>query len=360
MGGSASASVLPEVSALSITDTLSELLCANMRKSPGKTATLSMILLEEPLRLCFMKYLAYEIAQENLMFYEEFEMLKLMHKVDRSDSLFFDAFTSILRRYVDIDSEFEINIPAVSRELLLTFEERRIKKTGTVDRLAVIRELQKAQREVFGIMVGCLQRFLKSKILKDFRSNACTVERLQAPGRKKAKVVKRTLLLIEQDPLLLALLEKIMEDREYTVISTDSATKGITMLCSTRVDVVLTSLDIQGEKPILIINSFRRKESSNYEKSIPNFVHPFIIGTTLNGSLAAEAMAAGFDGVMLKPFRMCDFHRLRPHDCLTLKAVESSSDGGGVVSIDGVETHTPLHCPGKIVINTRIIGGMLF
>ena len=358
MGGSAS--VLPDVSALGNSDTLSELLCANMMKSPGKTATLNMIVLEEPLRQCFMQYLAFEVAQENLMFYEEFEMLKLMHKVDRSDSLFFDAFMSILRRYVDIDSEFEINIPAVSRDLLLSFEEKRLKKSGVVNRLAVIRELQKAQREVFGIMVGCLQRFLKSKIFKVFKSNACTVERLQAPGRKKAKVVKKTLLLIEQDPLLGAMLEKMMEDRDYTVISTDSATKGITMLCTTRVDVVLISLDISREYPIAMISMFRGREDTLQKKAVPDFVRPFIIGTTLNGSLSAEAMSAGFDGVMLKPFRMCDFHRLRPHDCVEFKVLEASSEGGGSVDIDGVVTHTPLHCPGKIVVNTRIIGGMLF
>lgn len=343
------------------TDTLNDLLRLNFMKIP-KNSTLNMILLDDFARRTLLDFLIYEHAEENLLFYEDYETLKFVERVDGADTLFFDAYKALLRKYIDTGAPQEINISQRLKDALLNLEIRKDKKMR-VSRLQVERELGKAQHEVIEIMSGCLVRFQKSEILQSFMTSPSTVV-IEPQGAqrfiKHAVLRKKPLLLVEKDELLSMILMKLLCDRNYEVTTAATGAAASALLMNSLFETVLICLELPDKSGIRVMQDFLRYEDRCKEK-IPYYKRPFFIASTIKSGDSTETVAtsSGFNAVLVKPFRMVDFHRLRPEEAKSMRLSRrlsrkvsleqqlqsvvggSSKGGGGILSFpsgDGAST----------------------
>ena len=121
-----------------------------------------------------------------------------------------------------------------------------------------------------------------------------------------------TILIVEDEPKMLRLLELNLLDEGYTIQTAPDAEKGLSLLRKERVDLVITDLKLPGMNGLEFLQAVKRSDAR-----LP------VIVMTAYGTVetAVEAMKAGASDYVLKPFSLeeiklivgkeLDVHRLR-------------------------------------------------
>jgi DNA-binding NtrC family response regulator len=121
-----------------------------------------------------------------------------------------------------------------------------------------------------------------------------------------------TILIVEDEPKMLRLLELNLSEEGYTTLTAQDAETGLKLLRQERVDLVVTDLKLPGMTGLDFLQAAKRT----------NAALPVIVMTAYGTvETAVEAMKAGASDYVLKPFSLeemkliiqkeLDFHRLR-------------------------------------------------
>ena len=106
----------------------------------------------------------------------------------------------------------------------------------------------------------------------------------------------RRIVIVDDHPDTLDMLTQACESQDAVVQSTSSAREALDLIARTPPDVVITDIGLRGEDGVWLLNEIRRH-------------HPKIPVLALTGRGPEDALAAGFDAVLLKPtdpWELCD------------------------------------------------------
>jgi len=106
----------------------------------------------------------------------------------------------------------------------------------------------------------------------------------------------RRIVIVDDHGDTLDMLTQACGSQGAVVGSTSSAREALDLIARTRPDVVITDIGLRGEDGVWLLNEIRRH-------------HPKLPVLALTGRGPEEALAAGFDAVLLKPtdpWALCD------------------------------------------------------
>ena len=298
-----------------------------------------MILFDHEVRDALHKFLQAEISAENLLFYEAVEDIKLSgssaYQAMHPKADFMALFLDIKNRFLIDNAAEEINISeGLKTELRKTAKE-----------FIIVKNLNKAQREVIGIMAGCLERFLQSALFKNSvassSSEGLTLPmQIQGPAMKAStkrqtfpfqmsyalgiksatsKIQRReTILIIEAVEIVALLLEKSFR-AYYDVTLAANGKKALEVLTLQGFDAVLVHIDLEDRDGLTAIKSFNRTLKNKRIEEIANGGSlqdrkPMVImGMAYEKKLKLEmiALKEGFHAVLVKPFSFYEFQTSR-------------------------------------------------
>lgn len=114
------------------------------------------------------------------------------------------------------------------------------------------------------------------------------------------------LLLIEDNPIALTIIESISKQANCRYLSATSAEKALELVEMHHFDLILSDIGLPGLSGNEFATHVRAKEKENNQQPIP------IIGLTAHALKSAEAdsMEAGMNHIVMKPMRLDVFHQL--------------------------------------------------
>jgi PAS domain S-box-containing protein len=128
-----------------------------------QTEGLQKFLADELGRKAFISFLKTEFAEENMMFYEEVEKLKLMSPKELAQTA-----SVLVEKYITPDSEFQANISDGLRANITAAMNNENASAETI-----LEAFVTAQQDAFKIMsLGAFPRFLMSKAFSDYRAQS--------------------------------------------------------------------------------------------------------------------------------------------------------------------------------------------
>jgi CheY-like chemotaxis protein len=106
----------------------------------------------------------------------------------------------------------------------------------------------------------------------------------------------RRILIVDDHADTLDMLSQACESQLAEAVSASSARDALTLVASARPDVLITDIGLRGEDGVWLLREVRR-------------LHPSLPVIALTGRSPEDALAAGFDAVLLKPtdpWQLCD------------------------------------------------------
>ena len=106
----------------------------------------------------------------------------------------------------------------------------------------------------------------------------------------------RRILIVDDHPDTLDMLSQACEANLAAAVSASSAREALTLAASARPDALITDIGLRGEDGVWLLQEVRR-------------LHPTLPVIALTGRSPEDALAAGFDAVLLKPtdpWQLCD------------------------------------------------------
>ncbi|HEY2996183.1 MAG TPA: response regulator [Methylomirabilota bacterium] len=106
----------------------------------------------------------------------------------------------------------------------------------------------------------------------------------------------RRILIVDDHADTLDMLSQACESQLAEAVSASSAREALTLAASARPDALITDIGLRGEDGVWLLQEVRR-------------LHPTLPVIALTGRSPEDALAAGFDAVLLKPtdpWQLCD------------------------------------------------------
>jgi len=106
----------------------------------------------------------------------------------------------------------------------------------------------------------------------------------------------RRILIVDDHADTLDMLSQACESQLAEAVSASSAREALTLAASARPDALITDIGLRGEDGVWLLNEVRR-------------IRPLLPVIALTGRSPEDALAAGFDAVLLKPtdpWQLCD------------------------------------------------------
>jgi len=109
-------------------------------------------------------------------------------------------------------------------------------------------------------------------------------------------LARRRILIVDDHQDTLDLLTQACETQGATVQSTSSAREALELASREAPDLVITDIGLRGETGVWLLEELRK-------------LHPKLPVLALTGRSPEDALAAGFDAILLKPtdpWQLCD------------------------------------------------------
>jgi len=109
-------------------------------------------------------------------------------------------------------------------------------------------------------------------------------------------LARRRILIVDDHQDTLDLLTQACETQGATVQSTSSAREALELASREAPDLVITDIGLRGETGVWLLEELRK-------------IHPNLPVLALTGRSPEDALAAGFDAILLKPtdpWQLCD------------------------------------------------------
>lgn len=256
-----------------------------------------------------------EHAEENLYFFEAAENLKMMESVDYSDAGpdadFFEGWRKIMKRHIDPGCPEEVNIPQLLAKKLLDMQSGAI---PNVNRRAVTKELEKAEKEVVGMIAGVFPRFQTSNIFKEYirpASRKVSTVSLRNAGEQKLTSANMTtlsssILLCEKHELTGIILATILASKGYNVTVVGDGDLALEKLKELTFDFVLVNYELPKKNAEEVITAHKTMSVSKNAKA--KFICMLPDGSK---KYRKNALTAGYHVTLVKPFSMEDFEKAK-------------------------------------------------
>ena len=241
-----------------------------------------------------------------------------MESVDYSDAGpdadFFEGWRKIMKRHIDPGCPEEVNIPQLLAKKLLDMQSGAI---PNVNRRAVTKELEKAEKEVVGMIAGVFPRFQTSNIFKEYTASALgNVDALNEGTTSRTKTILPTrVLLCEKHELTGVVVAAILSSKNYSVTVVNDGDIALKKLKEESFAFVLVNFDLPVVNAIQIINLYKAagKFSQQLAKRSGKVTSARFICmlNEANKRHKASVMSAGYSGVLMKPFSVEDFERVK-------------------------------------------------
>ena len=269
-----------------------------------------------------LDFLKFEHAEENLYFFEAVENLKLIESVEYSDAGpdadFFEGWRKVMKRHIDPGCPEAVNLPHELTKLLIDMQSGAI---TNVTRQAVTKELEKAEKEVVGMIAGVFPRFQASNIFKEYTqsviSGADAVQGTGAlPTSSRTRAFAPTkVLLCERHELTGATIAAILNARYYSVTVVSDGDIALKKLKDDVFNFVLVSYDLPVVSAIQLVSLYKAasKKSQNEIKNGVKFQQPKFICMLYDASkrFRKNVLSAGYNATIVKPFSIEDFERAK-------------------------------------------------
>lgn len=284
------------------------------------------ILMDDESRASLLSFLQFEHAEENLTFYEAVENLKLIESVQYADADpdadFFEGFRKIMRQHVDPGCPQEVNIPQLLAQKLIEIKDG---KHAGMTRALVTKELEKAEKEVVGMIAGVFPRWEKHVIFKEYMDNAIkkTTSRRkpsQKPGLGAPSVANLAegdeeladvktgmrMLLVEKHELTGVILSRLFMNKGYDVHVSRDGEAALEILDSGEFHWILASTDLTNMTANVFLDSFRKIPDCKSKKA-----KCICMMSDPSKTSKKSALDAGYIATIQKPFSMDDFETVR-------------------------------------------------
>ena len=259
----------------------------------------------------------FEHAEENLTFYEAVENLKLIESVEYSDAEpdadFFEGWRKIMKRHINPGCPEEVNIPQLLAKKLLDMQSGAI---PNVTRQAVTKELEKAEKEVVGMIAGVFPRFQASNIFKDYirpasKKVSVSVTMRNQGGDSKAPItniasISSSILLCEKHELTGIILATVLASRGYSVTLVGDGDLALQKLQEMVFDFVLVSYELPKKSAEEVMNIHKTMSTSKSLKAKFICMLP-----DASKQSRKNATAAGYQITLAKPFNIDDFEKAK-------------------------------------------------
>ena len=269
-----------------------------------------------------MDYLKLEHAEENLYFFEAVENLKLIESVEYSDAEpdadFFEGWRKIMKRHIDPGCPEAVNLP---HELTKNLFDMQSGVIPNVTREAVTKELDKAEKEVVGMIAGVFPRFQASKMFKGYIQSSLSesttaIRSAILPTSTRARGFPVTkVLLCESHELTGAILAAMLCSRHYSVTIANDGDNALKKLKDECFNIVLVNYDLPIVNAMQLVDLYQAvwkhrkvdvKEGGKLSKS--TFICMLY---DMSKGLKKTVMNAGYSATVVKPFSIEDFERAK-------------------------------------------------
>lgn len=304
---------------------------------------LHMILFDSEAREALHEFLQKEFALENLIFYESVEGIKMLaDQADPENSVrFFDAFDVIMHRFIRKNANEEINIPQQLKDDLLAIHKKPHKSAPQC-----LRAIMKAQKEIVEMIAGCLPRFEVSEQFKDYLDYSSRKSQDHQAHQKhhqhpfhtagiahNIKHIhsldicmppnimvhqKEKVLIVEHNSMVGKLLVRFLQPRYEVTLATTGGAALELLLVDHHYDTVLISIEqLEDRSGIDVIVSYLQMNSYlgqlRRNKADATGHKTTIIGMAneRHHKTEVQALASGFDSVIIKPFSLDDFRNAK-------------------------------------------------
>jgi CheY-like chemotaxis protein len=211
-----------------------------------------------------------------------------------------------MKRHVDVGCPEEVNIPQLLAKKLIDMQ------SGTlpnVTRATVTVELEKAEKEVVGMIAGIFDRFEASSIFKEYiKIHSRKVSTMQVGDRlgknpslsTNKAIIQSSILLYEKHPLTRTILSHILASRGYTVITVADSISALAALNEDTFDIVLVNYELPRSDALEFMDQHKKSVDSKNSKFICMVSDP-------SKAIKKNCLTAGYSSVVSKPFSMEDF-----------------------------------------------------
>ena len=240
------------------------------------------------------------------------ENLKLIESVEYADAGpdadFMEGWRRIMKKHVDIGCPEEVNIPQLLAKKLIDMQNGVI---PNINRVMVTRELEKAEKEVVGMIAGIYPRFEAHKIFQDYtKPVAKRVSSVKNQGgvsnRDQRTALTSTVLLCEKHQFTGVVLAHIFADKGYVVTVAEDGDLALKMLAEDTYDIVLVNYELLKKDAVQLMVEHKKMTNSKNRKS------KFICMLSDNSSHNKKnAKNAGYVALLKKPFNMAEFEEVK-------------------------------------------------
>ena len=258
----------------------------------------------------FYSYLEMEHAEENLLFVEEVENLKLIESIPYKDAPkdidFFEAFTKIMSTYILPGSVHEVNLPQPLVNHLMAVTERGLEY---LDRQTITQEIEKAEKQILEILMGIFPRFQNSPHFQDYlqpniaiRSKSLRETYDSVSQRLSLVAPSSTVLLCEEHTLTRLFICRMLSRKGYYVETANTGAEALEKLNTHVFSVVLVSYEISRVEVHELV-----KIHKVYPKALNMNSNFICMVFSTNAHLKRSLFKSGYSNTLLKPFSMDDF-----------------------------------------------------
>lgn len=258
----------------------------------------------------FYNYLVKEHAEENLLFIEEVENLKLIESTPYKDAPpdidFYEKFTQIMGAYIIPGSVNEVNLPQPLVNHLMAITEH---GTKNLERNRITQEMEKAEKEVLEILMGIFPRFQNSPQFQEYlqpevaKRSPSFRATLESVSRRLSSVApSSTVLLCEEHTLTRLFISRMLSRRGYSVEVAVNGAEALEKLNTYEFRIVLVSYEISRVEVHELVRIHKLYPKALNMKS--NFI---CMVFSNNAYLKTSIMRTGYSNTLLKPFSMDDF-----------------------------------------------------
>jgi CheY-like chemotaxis protein len=223
------------------------------------------------------------------------------------DADFFDGWKKIMARHVDEGCPEEVNIPQLLAKKLIDMKNGDV---PNVTRFVVTKELEKAEKEVVGMIAGIFPRFKSSAIFKAYLQNTAlqgsSSKKLTVGGSGKEAKAPTRVLLCDNDELTRLVLEHIFTVRGYEVFTAANGEIALQLLQDEMYDIVLVNNELSKMCAIEVMG--HHKTTNDGKNRQARFI---CMISDSNSRTKKNAIAVGYNAVLKKPFNIDDFEAVK-------------------------------------------------
>ncbi|MCC6263776.1 MAG: response regulator [Bryobacterales bacterium] len=141
-------------------------------------------------------------------------------------------------------------------------------------------------------------------------------------------------LIADDNPINRLLLERQLQKLGCQVSVSTRGDEALELWVSRRPDLLFADCYMPGLDGLDLVRAIREKESEAAAGRAKARIEAFLVSAAFSPAIATEAIAAGFDGFLPKPYSLSDLARI----------------------IDGVRERTPLDCPPSLDVPSCALG----